>query len=433
MTDAHPVLHLSPAGARALAIAAQGLERRPRRRARKIDLLAAIRRMGVLQIDTIHVGARSPYLVLWSRIGDYPQRWLEELLAEGRIFEYWAHEACFIPVEDYPLLRRRMLEPERQGWHYRPEFMRKHRAETEALLQRIRAEGPVRSADFQRAAGHERPGWWGWKTEKRILEYLVTAGELMIARRERFQRVYDLRERVLPSWDDRQLPSREEADRQLALKAIRALGITTARWVADYYRTPKPATLRLVHELAAEGAITPARVEGWKETAYIHPDNTALALRAADDALPATYTTLLSPFDPLIWDRNRARQLFGFDYALECYVPAPKRRWGYYVLPILRRDRLVGRLDAKAHRVRDGGGRFEVRALWLEPGVRITERLAADIAGALVACARWHDTPDVVIARVEPSRFADLLGPAVAAAAEHESEPDAGRRRDAAD
>ncbi len=432
MTHPPVALDLSARGARALAIAAQGLDRRPRRRARQADLLAAIRRMGVLQIDTIHVVARSPYLVLWSRVGDYPPRWLEELLAEGKLFEYWAHEACFVPIEDYPLLRWRMLEPERQGWHYRPEFMRKHRAETEALLERIRREGAVRSSDFQRPAGHGAPGWWGWKTEKRILEYLVTAGELMIARRERFQRVYDLRERVLPSWDDRLLPPREEAARVLALKAIRALGVTTGRWVADYYRMPKPATLKLVHALAAERSIEAVRVAGWKEPGYVHPDNMGLAARAAEDALPTTYTTLLSPFDPLVWDRTRARQLFDFDYALECYVPAPKRRWGYYVLPILRRDRLVGRLDAKAHRLREGNGRFEVRALWLEEGVRQTDRLAADIAGALVACARWHETPDVSIARVEPASFAAPLRAAVATAAGDTADV-AARDRDAAD
>jgi len=416
-------LHLSARGARALVIAAQGMDRRVRRRAHRPDVLAAIRRMGVLQIDTIHVVARSPYLVLWSRLGDYEPRWLEELLAAGKLFEYWAHEACFLPIEDYPLFRWRMLEPECQGWHYRGDFMKKHVAETEAVLRQLRDGGPVRSADFERPEGRGSAGWWGWKTEKRILEYLVTSGRVMVARRERFQRVYDLSERVLPGWDDARLPSKEAVARELALRAVRALGVTTARWVGDYFRTDRRATAEVVRALAHEGALRTVSVEGWKDPAYVHPDHAPLAARAADDALPTNRTTLLSPFDPLVWDRNRARAVFDFDYALECYIPGPRRRWGYYVLPILRRDALVGRLDAKAHRHAAGGkqgqpgGTFEVKGLWLEDGVRLTDRLAADIAGALRACAAWHGTPDVVLRRVQPERFAAPLARALAEAA----------------
>ncbi|HEX9106750.1 MAG TPA: crosslink repair DNA glycosylase YcaQ family protein [Longimicrobiales bacterium] len=406
---------LSLAGARALAIAAQGLERRPRRRARKADVLACIRRMGALQIDTIHVVARSPYLVLWSRLGDYRPEWLEQLLEERKIFEYWAHEASFLPMEDYPLLRWRMNEPECQGWHYRGDFMRKHRAETEAVREHLRASGPLRSSDFEHPDGKKGGGWWGWKTEKRILEYLFTAGEVMIAARERFQRLYDLRERVLPrALQDAPAPSKEEAVRQLALRAVRALGVARAGWVADYYRTDKRSTPALVRQLAGEGALVTVQVEGWKEPGFVHPDNAALLERAADGALKPSHTTLLSPFDPIVWDRKRARDLFGFDYALECYIPGPKRRWGYYVLPILRRDALVGRLDAKAHRQKDGGGTFEVKSLWLEEGVRAGDRLAGDIAGALLACAAWHGTPEVALRRVHPERFGSVLEQALA-------------------
>ncbi len=295
MTTEATGLHLSARGARALAVAAQGLDRRARRGARQPDVLAAIRRMGALQIDTIHVVARSPYLVLWSRLGDYTPGWLDELLAAGQLFEYWAHEACFLPIEDYPLLRWRMREPECQGWHYRGEFMRKHEAETEAVLRQLREGGPVRSADFERPEGKGNAGWWGWKTEKRILEYLLTSGRVMVARRERFQRVYDLTERVLPGWDDARLPSKEEVARELALRAVRALGVTTARWVGDYFRTARRATAEVVRALAHEGALTTVRVEGWKDPAYVHLDNAALAERAADDALPTVRTTLLSP------------------------------------------------------------------------------------------------------------------------------------------
>jgi uncharacterized protein YcaQ len=398
-------MRLSSDAARALLLAGQGLGRRPTRAARKADVLDMIRRMGVLQIDTIHVVARSPYLVLWSRLGDYQTRWLDELLAEGALFEYWAHEACFLPIEDYPLYRHRMLDAASMGWKYAREWAAQNRPALDRVLAHVRENGEVRSADFERTDGSDGK-WWGWKTEKRALETLFTSGELMIARRQNFQRVYDLRERVLPAWDDRMLPSPEEMRRALALKAVRALGVTTARWVGDYFRTRKLETAALVKALAGEGALLQAQVEGWSEEAYIHPDNTALAEQAAAGKLQPKLTTLLSPFDPVVWDRARALAMFGFDYRIECYTPAPKRRYGYFTLPILRRGVLVGRLDAKAHRKE---GRFEVKALHLEPGVPLADKLVADIAGALRDCAAWHRTPAVDVRWSDPPELAALM------------------------
>lgn len=411
---------LTPDGARSVMLAAQGLLRRPPKQATKRDVLGAVRRMGALQIDTIQVVARSPYLVLWSRLGDYDPRWLEELLAEGKLFEYWSHEACFLPVEDYPLYRHRMLDAEAQGWHYSRRWVEAHREEIERLLAFVRERGPVRSADFERTDG-KAGGWWEWKTEKRALEMLFTAGELMIARRVNFQRVYDLRERVLPSCDDGRLPPVEEARRGLALKAVRALGVTTARWVADYFRTPKRETLDTVAALAREGALLTAQVEGWGEPALFHPENRKLVREAAAGRLVPELTTLLSPFDPLVWDRARARAAFGFDYRLECYTPAPRRRFGYFTLPVLRRGALVGRLDAKAHRKE---GVFEVKSVHLEPGVVASEGLSADVAAAIRECAAWHRTPEVVVRRSEPKALAARLAAEV-------NLPDPSRRRGA--
>lgn len=403
-------LHLDPSAVRALFLAAQGLDRRPRGLATKAALLAAIRRMGVLQIDTISVVNRSPYLVLWTRVGDYELRWLDALLAEGKIFEYWAHEACFLPIEDYPLFRNRMLDRGWMRWRYSHAVMEKHAADVERILGLIREQGPVRSADFERP-GHGPSAWWGWKPEKRILESLFTAGELMIARREGFQRIYDLRERVLPTWSDDDLPSTDDAHRALALNAVRALGITRAKWVADYYRMGKRETPALVRDLAAEGALLEARVEGWKEPAFVHPDHAALAARAAAGEIKPVRTTLLSPFDPVVWDRVRAMEMFGFEYRLECYTPAPKRVYGYFTLPILRRGALVGRLDAKAHR-RDGV--FEVKAIYLEPRIRITAGLLADVARAIRECANWHGTPSITVRRSDPPPLAAKLTAALA-------------------
>jgi len=399
------LITLSLPAARALALAAQGLDRRPRRRARKADVLEAVRRMGALQIDTISVVARSPYLVLWTRLGDYEPRWLDELLAEGAVFEYWSHAACFLPTEDYPLYRHRMIAPHSMGWMYHRALMEKHREKAEALLAGIRENGPVRSVDFGRRDG-QRSGWWEWKPEKRMLESLVTAGELMIARREGFQRVYDLRERVLPGWDDARLPPREETERALALRAVRALGVTQAGWVADYFRTSRKTTRALPARLADDGALLRVEVEGWAEPGYVHPDHAEALRRAADGTLKPVLTTLLSPFDPLVWDRQRALAMFGFDYRLECYTPAPKRRYGYFTLPILRRGALVGRVDAKAHRK---AGTFEVRALHFEPGVRLSDALLADVARAIAECARWHGTPRVAVRASDPPQAASRI------------------------
>jgi uncharacterized protein len=395
-------LRLSRAAARAVALAAQGLARRPRRRATKHDVVAAIARMGALQIDTIHVVARSPYLVLWSRIGDYRPEWLDELLAEGELFEYWAHEACFLPAGMYPLFRHRMLRPASMGWKYGAAWIAANRAVVDDVLGAVRERGPLRASDFD---GGGNGAWWGWKPEKRALEYLFTAGELMVARRERFQRVYDLAERVRPAADHASVPG-GEAERALVLASVRALGVARARWVADYYRLPRRTTPGLVERLAAEGALLPVAVQGWSEPLYVHPDHVATAEAAASGRLRSSLTTLLSPFDPLVWDRARALELFGFDYRLECYVPAPRRRYGYFVLPVLRRGRLVGRLDAKAHRAED---RFEVKALYLEEGVRADAALARDLAAALAACARWHGAAEVTIRRTAPATFATPL------------------------
>jgi len=396
-------LNFSLPAARALHLAAQGLLQPRRRKAQKADVLDAIRCMGILQIDTIHVVARSPYLVLWSRLGDYPQAWLEQHLEEKSLFEYWAHEACFVPIEDYRLLRHRMLDPAAMGWKYSAQWMRERRADVERVLHHIRANGPVRSADFERTDG-QGGGWWEWKPEKRSLEVLFTAGELMIARRHNFQRVYDLAERVMPGWDDGMMPHMDDTRRELALKSVRALGLARAPWVADYYRTRPPRAD--LEALASEGLLLRARVQGWDDTVYLHPDLAELAQAAAAGSLAPTLTTILSPFDPVVWDRRRALELFGFDYRLECYTPAGKRRYGYFTLPILRRGALVGRVDAKAHR-RDGI--FELKTVALEPGARVTERFTRDVAGALLRLANWHGCPQVQVAGSEPAGFAAAL------------------------
>lgn len=389
--------------ARLLSLSAQGLIHPPAAPAVKGDVLQTIRRMGALQIDTIHVVARSPYLVLFSRLGDYQPRWLDELLAEGKLFEYWSHAACFLPIEDYPLYVSRMIKHIQR--YYTPEWGAQNNETVELVMQRIREGGPVRSADFERSDG-KKGTWWDWKVEKRVLEYLFTIGDLMIARRDKFQRVYDLRERVLPGWDSTQPPELEAAQDELAIRSVRILGAAPARWIPDYFRLPKPGMPQRLKRLAEAGQIQEIAVEGWKDAWYIHPDNRTLLESALNGAITPRYTTLLSPFDPLIWDRERARVLFNFDFSLECYLPQPKRHYGYFVLPILHAGQLIGRLDAKAHRK---GGRFEVRALYLEPAAPLNEETAAAVAAAIQRCADWHATPRVEILRSDPPVFAGMV------------------------
>jgi uncharacterized protein YcaQ len=394
--------------ARNVMLAAQGLQQPSKQAALKADVLETIRRMGLLQIDTISVVARSPYLVLWSRLGDYQAKWLDELLAEGALFEYWAHAMCFLPIEDYALYRRRMLDGmQDKTWAYKwaAKWAREHTRVMKKVRTHLEKKGAVRSAEFENTS-HAPGGWWNWKEEKDALEIMHLTGEIMIARRQNFQRVYDLRERILPGWTDTALPSSEELHRTLALRAVRALGIAFPAWVPNYFNEPKKGMPQRLETLAQEGLLLRVEVKGFEGPAYVHPDHTTLIENALSGDLQPTLTTLLSPFDPLLSDRSRALELFQFDYKIECYTPAAKRRYGYFTLPILHRGQLIGRLDPKAHRAQ---GVFEIKALHLEPGVRATKKMVAALAAALHRLADWHGTPDIVVRQSNPPEITSLL------------------------
>jgi uncharacterized protein len=389
---------------RQMQLAAQGLMEALPNPAKKEDVLAAIQRMGALQIDTISVVARSAYMVLFSRLGNYPSEWLDELLAEGKLFEYWAHAACYIPREDFPIYRRMMLDGLR-SWSVGQQWLEERKDLVDAVLRRIRAEGPLRSADFERRTG-KSSGWWDWKEEKIVLERLFDDGILTVARRDKFQRLYDLTERVIQDLDQLEVPPYQEMVRQLSLKAVRCLGAAPARWVPDYFRQKKVPTARALAELVEEGQLLQISVEGWEEPVLVHPENTDLLEQATSGRLTPSLTTLLSPFDPLVWDRARVKELFGFDFTIECYVPAAKRIYGYYSLPILHQGALIGRLDAKAHRK---DGIFEIKALYLEPNRSPTAELGAALSAAIQRAADWHRTPQVIVRRTVPGEFSEML------------------------
>ena len=293
--------------ARALHLAAQSLLQSPTNAATPDALLACVAHMGLLQIDTIHVVARSPYLVLFSRLGPYPTAWLDDALRSGALFETWAHEACFAPIED---LRNHRCYNQHARQHWGLVHARKshdlQRDKLDALLAHIRQMGPVKSSDFERGDAKTSP-WWGWKDEKRWLEALFASGELMVARREKFQRVYDLAERVVPQLADGKLLDMPAAavHQYFIEKSICSLGIAQARWVNDYFRIKprlKDADLRA---LLDAGRVLQVAVPGWQAPAYVHSSHAALLKEAAAGQLRATHSALLSPFDPVVWDRER--------------------------------------------------------------------------------------------------------------------------------
>lgn len=395
--------------ARLALLMAQGIEHQ-RPPATKAGVLDAIRSMGQLQIDTIHVVARSPYFVLWTRLGHYDPVWLDELLAEQAIFEAWSHEACFLPIEDFPFAMARSRYPVsfRKSIYA---YLVEHRESADQLLAFVRENGPVRSSDFTAEPGSSG-GWWNWKEEKILLEALFTEGSLVVARRERFQRVYDLPERVLPAWDPTQTSTYEEMVRAHVLHSVKALGVATSSWIPDYYRFKVGQAAPFLKELEAEGLILPTRIDGIKGVAYVHRNNATLISDIANGTFTPERTTLLMPFDPVVWDRRRGEELFDFSYLIECYTPAPKRKYGYFTLPILHRGTIVGRLDAKAHRKERI---FEIRSLHLEPWVTETELLASELAPALLDCAAWHKTPKIEIRKSAPRGFAPVIRAALRA------------------
>ena len=369
---------LSLKAARRIALAAQGFGLPRRAVTSWAPLGRTLDRIALHQIDSVNALARAHYLPAFSRLGCY-DRGLIDRAAWGpkrqrRLFEYWAHEASLLPLDLHPLLRWRMARAERGeiGWGHLRVFAGEKRGAAEAILDRIRAEGPLAASDFEH--GKSRSGWWEWGETKRALEWLFWAGRITTAtRRGSFERVYDLAERVIPpAILDLPTPDPAEAQRRLIARAARAHGIATAADLRDYFRLKPDEAKGAIEALVEAGELLPARVEGWRQPAFLHAE--ARAPRRIDGQ------ALLVPFDPLIWERGRTERLFGFHYRIEIYVPADKRTHGYYVLPFLMDGALVARVDLKADRQ---AGRLLVRGLHLEPGAPsgTRERLVAELAG----------------------------------------------------
>ncbi|MFN8371526.1 MAG: crosslink repair DNA glycosylase YcaQ family protein [Anaerolineae bacterium] len=409
------MLTLSQDAVRGLLIAAQGLQNDPQPPATKDDVRAMIRQIHMLQIDSISVVARAPYFVLWSRLGDYDPRWLDELLEEAALFEHFANANCLVPIEDYPLY---LAGSRIFDWRDPRRWLAEHPTLKERLLKHIRVHGETRHTDFKRTDG-QKTTWDNPKEEQVALDYLVYAGELMIRRRDNFQRVYDLRERIYPDADKLPAVSRDEAHEQFVLYTVRALGVVKAEWVSHYYRLKNSEASAALKRLEKQGRVLTVNVEGWDKPGYFHPDHLKRVEAAAEGRIPRSKTTLLSPFDPLVWHDTPTLELFDFDFPIEFYFPESKRKYGYYSLPILHNNALIGRLDPKAHRQQ---GVFEVKSLHLEPGVEVTDALVGRLKRMLQACADWHETPQVVVARASEPELTDLLSSQPSAGASSEDD-----------
>jgi uncharacterized protein YcaQ len=346
------------------------------RRADADEVAAAVGRLSCVQLDSISTVERSHRIVLASRAGIYPRGTISALLGAGRLFEYWAHEACLLPIEDYPLFLWRMRG--RGHWDSHRRALDDHPEVAEHVVDEIRTRGPLGSRHF---AGESGGGMWNWKPAKRVLDSLWDRGDLAIAGRQGFQRLYDLSERVIPrALLDAPAPSDAEALRALVLRAVRARGALTESAIAEHYRLPgRTATVRPhVEALVQEGSLLRLAVDDGGPPVLVPRE-----LEPAE--LPPSTATLLSPFDNLLWDRPFAERLFGFRHVMEIYKPAAQRVYGYYVLPLLRGDRIVGRADLKSDRK---AGELRVLAFHREPGVRNSAALETAFGRALERLAR---------------------------------------------
>jgi len=369
-----PREQLSAGQARRLALAAQGLLRPGPARATAATLRATMARLAAIQIDSINVVARSHELVLAARLGQSDPAAFDRLVYRRKAgFEYWGHAASYMPIELWRLFRPRMRRTgaRNEGWWTR--LRDEHADLYPKVLHRLREEGPLPASAFTEAGGRRRGTWWDWAPAKRALEDLFARGEVMVHDRVRFERRYDLTERVLPPWLDTSEPSAHDAAVELTLLAAEALGVATAADLADYFRLRTQDFRPALADALGAGLLLEVDVQGWPRPAYL-PAGVVLPRVVRHEPV------LLSPFDSLVWHRDRTLRLFGFDYRLEVYVPAAKRVYGYYTLAVLAGGRLVARVDPKLDR---RAGRLLVRSLHLEPGVDPGEALEATTAACL--------------------------------------------------
>jgi uncharacterized protein len=384
------VISLSPLQARRVALGAQGFTRARPAAVTSRHLNATIARLGFFQIDSVNVLQRAQYLPLYSRMGPYDVELIHRAAgrAPRRLFEYWAHEAAYVDVNLRPAFQFRMDSGARM-WGSMARIIEQQPDLVAWVLEEVRAKGPLTAREIEHDTPRDNESWgWNWSEAKMALEYLFYKGEVTAARRNsQFERVYDVPERVLPAAVLARPPLDEEAAHlELVRHAARALGIGTAQCLRDYFRLSPEPTARAIATLADDGELLPATITGWKRPAFLH----------ADAARPRAVRAraLLSPFDPLVFERTRTEVLFDFRYRIEIYVPAHKRVHGYYVLPFLLGDRLVARVDLKADRA---AGVLRVKGAWAES--QAPASTAAELAAELTMMADWLGLDTVSVSR----------------------------------
>jgi uncharacterized protein len=389
------MMRLSAAEARRIALAAQGFaDPRPNGRVDARHIRRVLDRVGLLQLDSVNVFCRSHYLPVFARLGPYPREALDRLAAHTagpvrrELFEYWAHEASLIPVELQPYLRWRMARANDDAWGSMVRIARDFPQLVDDVFDLVTRKGPIRAGDTGMPRPDPRPGhMWNWHDGKVALEYLFWSGRITAARRVNFERQYDLPERVLPAETiAASTPPVEQAQRELVRIAARGLGVATEPDLGDYFRLPRAESKQRVAELVEAGELIPVSVDGWRPPAYLWPE-VRRPRRIASRAL-------LSPFDSLIWFRERTERVFGFRYRIEIYTPAAKRQFGYYVLPFLLGDSLVARVDLKSDRQ---AGVLRVQGAFAETGVDVLH-VATELAAELATTAKWLELDGVVVA-----------------------------------
>lgn len=368
--------------------------------------------LGCIQIDTLQMVQRSQYLVLWSRLGSYdPADFYSQIYGpRRRLFEGWQHAASIIPLTEYRYQkpRQRTLQAEPSDWYYRWLSENNNSELLTQVLDRVREEGGLRASDFK-YEGPKRGSWWDWKPAKMSLEYHFAFGNLMVSDRPNFQRVYDLTSRVLPDWVDQIEPTRDQRDRFWIERGVRALGVCNPVQAADYTWMKLGRARPIIMDLIKEGILVEIEAElmdAQTGTLLVHRENLAHLERAAAGEIQPDRTTFLSPFDSLFWARQRDRMLWGFRQSLEAYLPSSKRTYGYFCLPILYKDLLVGRLDPKLERK---DNRLIIKALYLEPAVRPDDELVFAVATSLGDFMSFHKATDLTIDRSEPPEFKKKL------------------------
>ncbi len=380
--------------ARRLFLHRHALAEPPTGPAKGADLAALIRRIGFVQIDTINTVERAHHMILWSRRQSYRPESLKPLLERDRhMFEHWTHDASILPIGLFPLWKHRFeIDRDRLHRHWQRWFREGYEAQFDTILQRVADQGPVTSSDVGEGEARGKGGWWDWHPSKTALEWLWRTGQLSVTRRDGFQKVYDLTERVIPA------PLLQESHEHGAMvawacgSALDHLGFATASEVQSYWKatTPEQAKTWAIAALA-KGHVIEVDIEGHDGTLRRSLARPEVFQAAADAPEPPNRLRILSPFDPALRDRDRAQRLFGFFYRIEVFVPEPKRQYGYYVFPVLEGDRLIGRIDVKAFR---DAGTLRVKAFWPESGVRFgsgrQQRLEAELErmAAFSGCAQ---------------------------------------------